>query len=291
MANPPIKNSRFNVSAFLLVAFFIFVILTAIADYILPFSIYFLIFLGVAGIILLLNLLPKNTGISVGKIKTVIFAIIIVLFFGIILIVGWYFFGQADRIYTAKQLQNNCFACQDTGNYISVFGQNKVRISASEFTGGKFGGVKVLAETKGYFISIGNNTNVIKIGYEEQIVDGKPYHYVGITKANTIGGDDSFFVPLEKVIETYSKSRVEISIQRGAETFFPFFGNPRNPIVYINGFQAVEGDGIGKEIRGDIVISSPEAETKLFQVEIYDTSFAVRMESLSRFVKSLKGIS
>lgn len=103
MANPPINNSRSKASAFLLVAYLIFVILTAIVNYILPFSTYFLIFLGVAGIILLLNLLPKSKRISAGKgrAKTVIFIILFVLFLVILAFVSWglALFGSPDQIY------------------------------------------------------------------------------------------------------------------------------------------------------------------------------------------------
>lgn len=229
----------------------------------------------------------KIKGYGTGKAKTVIGIVLLFSILVAVLVVSWYFFGPADRIYTPQYLQSKCPGCLNTGNYISVSGQNKLRIPSDEF-----GGMKVVAETKSYFISIVNNTDAIKIGYEERIENNMPYHYVGITKKNIItGGEDSFSVPLEKAIATYDKSRFEISIQRGPEVFFPFYANPRNPTVYINGFQAVEGDGLGKEIKGDIVISSPRVETKIFRVEIYDTSFVTRMGSLLYFIKSLAGIS
>lgn len=285
--------------ALAVIAFAIFLFITAALDLSFPFWVY----IAVPALLLIIVVLAiyfgsvkktegKVAGAGKGWIKTIVG---IVLLFGIliaVIIIGWYFFGPADRIYTPQYLQSKCPGCQYTGNYISVSGQNKLQIPASEFTGGEFGGMKVVAETKSYFISIGNNIDVIKIGYKEIMEGDKPYHYVGIIKANIIiGGEDSFSVPLEKAIATYEKSRFEISIQRGPEVFFPFYANPRNPTVYINGFQAVEGDGLGKAIKGDIVIFSPKTETKIFRVEIYDTSFAVRMGSLLCFIKSLAGIS
>lgn len=82
MVNLPTSNSRSRASVFLLVAYLIFVILTAIVNYILPFLTYLVIFLGVAGIILLLNLLPESKEISIGKgkAKIAIYIIVIIVF-------------------------------------------------------------------------------------------------------------------------------------------------------------------------------------------------------------------
>ncbi len=100
-----INNSRSKASAFLLVAYLIFVILTAIVNYIPPFSTYLFIFLGIAGIILLLNLLPKSKGISAGKgkAKTAIGIIALILIIVALVFVAYSLaiFGSPDKVISA----------------------------------------------------------------------------------------------------------------------------------------------------------------------------------------------
>jgi len=214
MDNSPINSSRSKGIIFLLAAYLIFVILTAVINYILPFSTYLFIFLGVLGVALLLYFLPKNKDIGVGKgrAKTAINLILLVLLLAILAIAGWglSFFGSADRIYHAEgksslnlgsdfdfgKIEIEFTETPKIGNAIEVYiGPYKAWTGIGDC---KYFSGRVCYKGWWYYNLIGVSTEDTEVFYDENITKplrilkvGSIYGAVWIGDSHIIGLDQS----------------------------------------------------------------------------------------------------